>query len=99
MLGRADDLKSRIAKVAVEGECCAKPQAAHQRKGDAIREANIFVRVLPHPADRFDFVVTRGGQYVNTLRVVQVVNSIRSIAVSSYPSEQRRQLIDHVIAR
>src|SRR5437870_13886156 len=92
-LWRADDLKPRITKVTIEGKCPANPEAAHHGKGDAIRKTDLRIRVLPHPADRFDVVLPRGGQHVNALGGVQIVNPVRGVAVTGYPSERRRQSV------
>jgi hypothetical protein len=85
--------------VAVERKRRANPEAVHHSEGNAVGKTDLFVRIFPHPANRFDFVGTRGGQHLNAGGGVQVVNPVRRVSIPRDSSEQRSQLIDNVVAR
>ena len=86
-------------KVAIERKGGPDSETSHQGKGNAVGKADLLIRVLPHPANRFDFVGTRGGQHLNAGGGVQVVNPVRRVSIPRDSSEQRSQLIDNVVAR
>jgi len=85
--------------MAVEREGCANPMPAHKGKRDAIGEAHALVRVLAHPLQRRDFVVTRRRQHIDYRRGKKFGHPIGGITIAGASGKPGRELINDVVAR
>jgi hypothetical protein len=85
--------------MAVEGEGGLNPMAAHQSKRNAIGKADVLIRVLPHPFQRFDFVFADRGKHIDDARGIKISHSFDGVAISGESAKSGRKFVDYMVAR